>query len=156
MSTPQKRLVPDERTIFKWIETVFSRGVRRPGYAADRWTENFCLERFRQLRLERVRLEPVTLPYWQPVESALIVRADGHESRISCFSLPHSGATDGLYAPLVPWIDEAPSAVRGALALVDVPLIRTPADFPCVWRIADSGEISNSPHTYMDRSQAQD
>src|SRR5208283_5751334 len=148
MSTPQDRLVPDERTIFNWIETVFSRGVRRPGYPADRWTESFD----RQLGLELVRLEPVTLPYWQPLDSVLILRADGHESRIPCFPLPHSAATDGLYAPLVPWIEEAPSAVRGALALVDVPLMRTPADFPCVWRIADSGEISNSPHTYMDRS----
>src|SRR5208337_3114558 len=58
MSTLQKAFVPDERTIFDWIETIFARGVRRPGYAADRWTENFCLERFHQFGLEQVRLEP--------------------------------------------------------------------------------------------------
>ena len=75
MHTLQEAFVPDERTIFDWIETIFARGVRRPGYAADRWTEKFCLEQFRQLGLEHVRLEPVTLPYWQPLESALIVRA---------------------------------------------------------------------------------
>jgi len=37
MSTLQAAFVPDERTIFDWIETVFARGVRRLGmrYAAD-------------------------------------------------------------------------------------------------------------------------
>ena len=35
MSTIQEAFVPDERTIFGWIETVFARGVRRPGYPAD-------------------------------------------------------------------------------------------------------------------------
>ncbi len=130
MSTIQEAFVPDERTIFGWIETVFARGVRRPGYPADRWTENFCLEQFRQLGLENVRLEPVTLPYWEPLESALIVRADGRESRIPCFSLPHSATTDGdgLDAALVQWRDDTPGAVKGALALVDVPLMRGPAD----------------------------
>jgi hypothetical protein len=130
MHTLQEAFVPDERTIFDWIETIFARGVRRPGYAADRWTEKFCLEQFRQLGLEHVRLEPVTLPYWQPLESALIVRASGGEWRVPCFSLPHSAATDGLEAPLARWRDETPNAVRGALALVEVPLMRSPADFP--------------------------
>ena len=130
MHTLQEAFVPDERTIFDWIETIFARGVRRPGYAADRWTEKFCLEQFRQLGLEHVRLEPVTLPYWQPLESALIVRAGGGEWRVPCFSLPHSATTDGLEAPLARWRDETPDAVRGALALVEVPLMRSPADFP--------------------------
>jgi len=130
MSTLQEAFVPDERTIFDWIETIFARGVRRPGYAADRWAEKFCLEQFRQLGLEHVCLEPVTLPYWQPLESALIVRADVGEWRVPCFSLPHSAPTDGLEAPLARWRDETPNAVRDAFALVDVPLMRSPADFP--------------------------
>ncbi len=142
----QSAFVPDERTIFNWIETIVARGVRRPGYDADRWTENFCLERFQQLGLEHVRLEPVTLPYWEPLESVLIVRADGRESRIPCFSLPHSAATDGdgLDAPLVAWRDETPGAVRGAIALVEVPLMRTPADFPLMLAGAMTGEADTN------------
>jgi len=147
MSTVQEAFVPDERTIFNWIETVVARGVRRSGYAADRWTENFCLERFRQLGLEHARLEPVTLPYWEPLESAIIVRSDGQESRMPCFSVPHSAATDGLDAPLVQWVDETPGAVSGAIAVVDVPLMRFQADFPLMlageadtnWRRYDPG-----------------
>ena len=150
MSTLQNAFVPDERTIFEWIETVFARGVRRPGYAADRWTENFCLERFRQLGLENVRLEPVTLPYWEPVESALIVRADGRESRIPCFSLPHSATTDadGLDAPIVNWRDEMPGAVSGALAIVDVPLMRGPAELPLMLAGAVTGEADANWRRY--------
>lgn len=146
----QEALVPDESTIFGWIESVFARGVRRPGYAADRWTENFCLERFRQLGLERVRLEPVRLPYWEPLESALIVRADGRESRIACFSVPHSAATggDGLDASLVQWRDETPGAVKGALALVDIPLIHAPADFPLMLAAAVTGEADGNWRRY--------
>ena len=150
MSTLQNAFVPDERAIFEWIETVFARGVRRPGYAADRWTENFCLERFRQLGLENVRLEPVTLPYWEPVESALIVRADGREARITCFSLPHSATTDadGLDAPIVNWRDEMPGAVSGALAIVDVPLMRGPAELPLMLAGAVTGEADANWRRY--------
>ncbi len=150
MSTIQEAFVPDERTIFGWIETVFARGVRRPGYAADRWTENFCFERFRELGLENVRLEPVTLPYWEPLESSLIVRKQGYESRIECFSLPHSAATDeaGVGGSLVHWRDETPGAVKGTLALVDVPLMRGPADLPLMLAGAVAPEADSSWRRY--------
>src|SRR5208337_1841261 len=120
MSTLQNAFVPDECTIFDLIETIFARGVRRPGYGADHWAENFCFGRFQQLGLEHVRLEPVILPYWEPLESTLIVRTDGRELQIPCFSLPHSAPTDGdgLDAPLSQWRDGAPETVRGAIALV--------------------------------------
>jgi len=148
MSRVQREFVPDERTIFEWIETIFAQGVRRPGYAADHWTENFCLQRFRQLGLDDVRLEPVTLPYWEPLESVLIMRAHGRESHISCFPLPHSAATDGLDAPLVPWRDETPSDVHRASALVDVRLMRTPADFPVILAGATTGEADTDWRRY--------
>jgi hypothetical protein len=71
MSSVFDAFVPDESAIFGWIETLFARGLRRPGYAADRWTEKHCLDQFTRLGLENVRLEPVTLPYWEPLESSL-------------------------------------------------------------------------------------
>lgn len=148
MSIPQRALVPDERTIFEWIETIFAQGVRRPGYAADRWTEKFCLEQFRQLGLEHVRLEPVILPYWEPLESTLIARANGRELRIPCFALPHSAPTDGVTAPLVPWDDEMPSAFSGAIALVDVPLMRTQADLPALLAGAVAAEADSNWRRY--------
>ncbi len=145
MSNLQDALVPDERTIFSWIETVYTRGVRRPGYPADRWTENFCLERFRELGMENVRLEPVTLPSWEPRESSLTVHKGSYKSRVECFSLPHSAPTDGagVGGSLVHWHDETPGAVKGAIALVDVPLVRTPADLALMLAGAVTGEADS-------------
>ena len=148
MSTVYDAFVPDESAIFGWIETLFAQGLRRPGYAADRWSEKHCLNQFTRLGLENVRLEPVTLPYWEPLESSLLMRAGGRQWAVDCFALPHSATTDGLDAPLVPWLEEASDSVRGALALADVPLMRTPADFPLLlaarpaedhWRRHDPG-----------------
>ncbi|HYB92226.1 MAG TPA: M28 family peptidase [Candidatus Binataceae bacterium] len=148
-STLHDAFVPDERTIFGWIETVFARGVRRPGYAADRWTEEFCLNQFRELGLERVRLEPVTLPYWEPLESSLIVRAGGRELNVPCFSLPHSATADRLDAPLAIWNDERPDSVRGALALAEVPLMRAQPDLPILLaRAGDAGDGSSDWRCY--------
>lgn len=150
MSILNEALVPDERTIFGWIETVFARGVRRPGYPADRWTENFCLEQFRNFGLERLRLEPVRLPYWEPLESAITVRADGRELSVACFSLPHSATTEAgaIDAPLIQWHDETPGAVKGALALVDVPLIHSPADFPLLLAAGVTKEADSNWRRY--------
>jgi Peptidase family M28 len=148
MSTMHDTFVPDESTIFGWIDSIFARGVRRPGYAADCWTEKYCLDQFGRLGLENVRLEPVTLPYWEPIEASLIVRAGARQWSVECFSLPHSKTTDGLSAAIVPWREEASEAVRGALALTDLSLMRSPADFPLLmaasqgddtWRRYDPG-----------------
>ena len=49
---------------------------------------------------------------------------------------------------LVPWRDETPSAVRGAIALVDVPLMRTPADFPVLLAGAVTGEADTDWRCY--------
>lgn len=132
MNAMQPELIPSEREIFDWIERVFARGVRRPGYPADRLTEQDCLEQFRALGLEQVRLEPVTLPYWEPVETSLVLRAGRDEWSVPCFALPHSGLTDGLDAEVAAWREDAPEHVRNKFALVDVPLMRAPPTFPAI------------------------
>jgi hypothetical protein len=121
---PLDELIPSERSIFECIERVFERGVRRPGYPADRWAEEHCLERFRELGLESVRLEPVELPYWEPRRWSLTV-AGAESVEFACFPLPHASPCDRLEAPLVAFDATAPDAVKGAIALYDVPLMRS-------------------------------
>ena len=121
--------VPDADTIYGWIATVFGRGVRRPGYPADEWAEQWCAERFRELGLERVRLEPVEVPRWEPTAWSLdVVAADGVGARVPCFPLPHAAPTEGLELELAAWDSANPSAVVGRAALYDVTLLRVPAD----------------------------
>ena len=59
-------LLPTEEQIYGAIEEIFSHGVRRPGYEADRWAEEYAKEAFTSLGLENARFEPVELPYWAP------------------------------------------------------------------------------------------
>lgn len=121
-------LVPAEPRIFGWIEEVFRRGVRRPGYAADRWAEEWIQEQFRGFGLQDVRAEPVVLPRWEPRSAMLAVRADGAQFDVPCFPLPHA-APGEVEAELVAFDPASPERVRGAVALCDVQLIRLPYDF---------------------------
>jgi hypothetical protein len=126
---PYHELIPPEQRIYDWIRQVFSQGVRRPGYPADRWAEQFCLERFRDFGLENVRLEPVKLPYWEPHHWSLTIRGSGPETGqmldLECFPLPHTAPTPGLEAQLIAFDGQSPERVKDAIALYDLPLIRT-------------------------------
>jgi len=116
-------LVSSEQEIFTWIAEVFQRGIRRPGYPADRWAEGWIEQRWHDLGLENVRREPVSLPSWEPGRCALtVIGAPG----IDCFALPHAATTSGIDAALVPFDPAAPERVRGAIALHDVTLMRMP------------------------------
>ena len=78
-------LIPSEQQIFAWIEEVFSHGVRRPGYPADRWAESWLQDRFRDLGLDAVRAEPVELPYWEPLRASLVVTGASGRARSAVF-----------------------------------------------------------------------
>jgi hypothetical protein len=115
-------LVPTEEEVAAWIAEIVAQGVRRPGYPADRWAEGWTGERLRALGLERVRSEPVDLAYWEPRRWSLAI--DGEE--VECFPLPFSAPTPGIDGELVPFEPAHPERVRGAVALVSVPLMRVP------------------------------
>jgi hypothetical protein len=126
----EDRLVPDEETIFAWIEEICAQGIRRPGYPADRWAERWAQEQFRALGLERVRAEPVEMFSWEPEETTLVARgADGSTLDIPCFALPHCARTDGLEAELSGFDAEAPERVRGCASLFAMRLLRLPHGF---------------------------
>jgi hypothetical protein len=119
-------LIPDEQQIYAWIESVFGQGVRRPGYPADRWAEQWLQEQFRGFRLHRVRAEPVDVPFWEPRRASLVVTAQGETADLPCFPLPLAAPTNGLTGPLVPFDTASPERVEGAISLYDVPRMRVP------------------------------
>ena len=88
-------LVPEKEEIFGWIEQIYAQGIRRPGYPADRWAEEFCAERFRALGLEEVRLEPAPLPYWEPRSWSLHATRRRRGDRASLLSPAPLGAHRG-------------------------------------------------------------
>lgn len=118
---PRDALIPSGQQIYDWIETVFGRGIRRPGYAADRWAEEWIAAQLRDVGVQEVRHEPVELPYWEPRRWSLAVGS----SPLDCFPLPHAAATTApVEAPLVVFDAKAPERVHGGIALRDVPLMR--------------------------------
>ena len=122
--------VPAVATIFGWVETVVAEGVRRPGYAADQWAEEWCAERFREIGLEDVALEPVDVLRWEPTEWSLeVTAADGTTTTLDCFPVPYAAPVEGLEVELAAFDEAAPEAVAGKAALYDVTLLRLPGDF---------------------------
>ncbi len=119
-------LIPSEDRIFAWISEVFARGVRRPGYPADRWAEDWCEQQFATLGLENVHREPVELAYWEPGDTALVITFGGGTAEIPCFALPHSCSADGLEARVALFDGTTTRGVEGAISLYDVPLTCMP------------------------------
>ena len=140
-------LLPDESRIFAWIEEVVSRGVRRPGYAADRWAERWIQDRFHDFGLEAVRAEPVETPYWEPRAATLhAIDADGTVTEIPCFPLPFALPGE-IEAPLVAFDAESSDAASGAIALCDAPLMRVPHSWysgVATWRYDPDGSFEGT------------
>jgi hypothetical protein len=121
--------VPAGDTILGWIAEVVARGIRRPGYPADAWTERWVADRFRALGLEGVRLEPVEVRRWEPLEWSLEVTGpDGSTAGVECFPVPYAAPVDGLEVELAAFDPQAPAAVAGRAALHDVTLLRVPGN----------------------------
>lgn len=121
--------VPTAATIFGWISEIFDQGIRRPGYPANQWAEDYIADHFRTLAMENVRLEPVTVTRWEPLEWTLeVITGDGEPTELACFPLPNAAPVDGLEVALTAFDPDNPAAVAGKASLYDVSLIGIPAD----------------------------
>lgn len=110
-----------------WIEDIVDQGIRRPGYPADEWVEEWARDRFEEFGLDDVRLQPVTAEKWEPTEWSLEVTAGDESRTLDCFPVPYSEPTDGLTAELVRYDADDHAAMDGKVALGDVSLITIPA-----------------------------
>ncbi len=143
--TLRDSMLADERTLLDWIGRIHARGVRRPGYPADQWAEQFCQQQFLDLGLEHVRLEPVDLPFWEPRSTSLRVEAGAERLEIPCCPLPFCAATAGVNAELIAFDPERPEAVRGKASLYEVTLLRMPPTFTVQRRALESRDSCNAP-----------
>ncbi|HWJ98589.1 MAG TPA: M28 family peptidase, partial [Acidimicrobiales bacterium] len=122
--------LPSQDQIHGWIQEVFDQGVRRPGYQADRWAEDWVQEQFEAAGLEAVRREPITVKRWEPTSWSLTATPGGGETReITGFPLPFSPpiASTELTLRAYDGTGPTPRDLPWA-ALVDAPLIAIPAD----------------------------
>lgn len=118
---------PTRAEIEGWIERIVEQGIRRPGYSADRWTEEFVFDELRRAGLEDVRLEPVEVPRWDPgAAELLVIAADGTSTALACFPVPYAQSVDALDIELV--AADSGAALSGRAALVDARVVRMPPD----------------------------
>ena len=140
----REELVPPEDRIYNWIDEAFRQGVRRPGYPADRWAEQWIQDRYREFGLESVRAEPVVTPYWEPLHSSLVaVKADGTEAEIPCCALPFCSPKHVEAALVAP--DSGP--VQGAVAISELPLLRVPHSWyagRATWQFDPDGSFAGA------------
>jgi hypothetical protein len=120
--------VPAKGEIFGWIEKIFERGVRRPAYPADVWTEGFVRDKFLEFGLQNVHFEPITVRRWRSSGATLrATPALGSPRTIECFPVPFSAPVTDLEIDLSGYLVAAPSLVAGKASLYDVSLLRLPA-----------------------------
>jgi hypothetical protein len=120
--------VPTKSEIFGWIQQIFERGVRRPGYPADEWTTEFARDQFATLGLQNVRLEPIAVRRWRTDGATLkATPALGPPRNIECFPAPFSKSVENLELDLAPFVSLTPQLVKGKAALYDQTLLRLPA-----------------------------
>jgi hypothetical protein len=125
--------VPSSDQLFGWIGEIVRQGVRRPGYPADQWVEQWAARMFEDLGLEDVRLEPVTLPRWEPLGWRLEVWPQGDPEatvEVPGFPLPHSAPADNLEADLCLFSSEEhdEGQAESKLAVSELALLRLPQE----------------------------
>jgi hypothetical protein len=130
-------------TMLRWVEEIVARGVRRPGYDADRWVEGYIHDRFCALGLEAVRYEPLECTYWHDRSACLEVAETDAGEAFESFAVPLSEPTT-VTGAIEAWDPDDPEAVRGKVALCDVDFMHLPETFPVMRRVAD-GHDSDSP-----------
>ena len=150
----ERPALPSEAEMLHWIEEVVAQGIRRPGYPADQWAEEFILQKFEALGLESVRFEPAEAVFWKDSHAELSVVAD-RPAAIECFPVPLSEPTK-IEGTLARWDPAHPNAVAGKLALYDLRFDALPEDFPVLSRRDPERGRSASPAALVDAGWAFD
>jgi hypothetical protein len=160
--------LPSEEQVFGWIEEVVSHGIRRPGYPADVWAENWIQQQFRDVGLENVHREDVPLRSWKPGTSSLRATTAAGETRdIKHFPVPYAAPVRDLDIELVAYDAANPAAVAAKASLYTVKLITLPATLlgksgsvpkDMTGRIVDDAEhsLANGDHTVPFAPEFQD
>lgn len=151
--------LPSTDQIYGWISEIFGRGIRRPGYPADVWTEDWIERQFSAYGLENVHREPVRFRKWEPGRSLLrVTTATGAVRDLEHFPVPYSAPVDGLELELCNFDPRNPQTTAGKAAIyflefmtIDATAFARSGSAPedMTGRILDDpeGSLSRRPHT---------
>jgi len=91
--------LPGSDAIYSWIEGICSTQHRRPGSPEGQVAEEWVEERFGEIGLDQVSVDPIPITVWNPDRWSLSVNGE----IIPSFFIPNTGFTgpEGIRAPLV-------------------------------------------------------
>ena len=143
--------LPDEKTIYSWIEEISSTPHRRPGTPEGHLAESWVQGKMREIGLEDVTVEPVPIDVWAAQRWSLTSCG----RNIPCFYVLNTGFTPdgGITAPLV-YVgkggqDEMERAdVKGKIVVADVTFPMMPTGL--ILKVAKAAYFLSDP----DRSVA--
>ncbi len=121
--------LPSPAAMMHWVEDVVRQGIRRTGYPADQWAEEFIRQQFESHGLESVRFEPVESAFWQDSHAELSVTTCPDLAVIDCFPVPLSEPAR-IRGRLAMWDPANPGVVAGKIAVYDLHFGSLPAEFP--------------------------
>lgn len=138
--------VPASGIIYSWIEGLCEGPHRRPGTEYDRRAERWVAERFQELGLENVTLDPVPLTVWTARRWSLTVEGEN----LPAFFVVNTGFTgpEGVKAPLVYVGTGDPETfekaeVKGKIVVAEVPFPYLPTG--ALMKLSRSAYVLSDP-----------
>lgn len=120
--------LPSDQQVFDWIADVVGQGIRRPGYPADAWAEDWIEAHFTEMGLEDVHREEVPVRRWEPGDSSLVVTTSSGATReLDHFPVPYAAPVEDLDVQLLAFDAASPAAVTGKASLHETELLTLPA-----------------------------
>lgn len=127
MKIIKEELLPSTEEIVAWINHIFKQGIRRPGYPADRRTENWLKTQLERFGLNHITLEPVPIKKWESKGAKLKVWAKKDPSEnynIPCFPVPYTKSIENLEAELC--LDSESENMEGKFILSHLGMFKLP------------------------------
>jgi hypothetical protein len=99
MNIINREFLPSTEEIVSWVKQIVEKGIRRPGYPADYWVEDWLKSQFEYFALDNVRLESVPIKKWESKGAELRVwleNAPFKRYKIPCFPIPYTKSIENL------------------------------------------------------------
>lgn len=128
MRSIKKELVPSTEDMMNWTKEIFNQGIRRPGYQADLWAENWIKEQFESYGLLDIKFDPIKVNKWEATEAKLklwMVDNPTEIFEIPCFPIPYTSPNNEIEAELSLNSDE--SQLIGKILVSELNLFKFPA-----------------------------
>ncbi|TFG16236.1 MAG: M28 family peptidase [Promethearchaeota archaeon] len=115
--------IPTKEEIMGWIIKIYQKGIRRPGYDADYWVENWLEEKLKEFGINRIILEPLKIKRWKTKNPKLLIWKEESPEKIlelPCFPIPYTVPAQNLTGEISKNLEQE-KIVLGRLNLIKLP-----------------------------------